>query len=281
MFNIGFYHSFVTLIMIFQIIIGSGLTLLGLSIPMPFQLILGSAIFFGLPACLYVKLSGQKFQERMEFKKLSPKNILYIVCLSISVYPAALFVSAIASLFFTDHIPEVLGTMADGANPIIMFMAICMSPAFFEEIFFRGFLGKPLKHLGFKGALLNGLYFGLIHLNPHQFFYVFALGVLLYYMLILGGSIWAPIISHLIINSLGLMLFYLSPIISEYAHLSLNFLIIPTIIFVILLRKFIDDNKGRLIISEDLKAQNLQIITPSFAVMIAMYLFIIFSFSLF
>ena len=279
MLNIGFYHIFVIFIMIFQIIVGLSFALL--SLPVPVRLILGGAIFFGLPVFLYLKLSKQKFLERMEFKKLSLKNILYIIGLSISVYPAAALMSAITALFFRDHIPEFVGQMAAQANPVIIFAAIGLSPAFFEEIFFRGFLGKPLKPLKLKGALLNGLYFGLIHLNPHQFFYAFALGVLLYYMLILGGSIWAPIIAHLIINSLGLLLFYLAPAINENAQISLNFIIIPTAIFIILLKCFIYDNKEKLIIPKDSEAVDIKIITPSFAAMIAVYIFIIFSFSLF
>lgn len=279
MFNIGFYHIFVTFIMTFQVITAMVFALAGL--PGHLGLILGGAVYFALPVFIFIKASGQKYVNVLEFKRLSPKNLLYVIALSVSVYPMALVLSAVTAMFFTNHIPEVVGEMAVQVNPLIMFFAMGLSPAIFEEILLRGMLGKPLKHLGTKGALLNGLYFGLIHLNPHQFFYAFALGVLLYYILVLTGSIWAPILSHLIINSLALVLFFIAPMPEESGETALYFFLLPTAAFIFLLPKFIRDNKDKLDIVNGQKNKDYRIITPSFIIMLAVYVFIIFSFSLF
>jgi len=279
MFNLSFYHIFVTLIMTLQIIAAITFAMLGLSGPV--GLIIGGALYFALPVFIFIKVSAQKTAKTLSFKRLSTSNMLYTVALSVSVYPLALILSAITSIFFTNHIPEVVGGMAAQVNPLIMFAAFALSPAFFEEILLRGMLAKPLMHLGFKGALLNGLYFGLIHLNPHQFFYAFALGVLLYYMLILTGSIWAPILSHFIINSLALILFFWLPLLQEGQDMAVWFFIVSPIAFVFLLKNFIQKNRHRLEEKEDLPPPEGPMITPSFVLMISVYIFIVFSFSLF
>jgi len=265
--------------MTLQIIAAITFAMLGLSGPV--GLIIGGALYFALPVFIFIKVSAQKTAKTLSFKRLSTSNMLYTVALSVSVYPLALILSAITSIFFTNHIPEVVGGMAAQVNPLIMFAAFALSPAFFEEILLRGMLAKPLMHLGFKGALLNGLYFGLIHLNPHQFFYAFALGVLLYYMLILTGSIWAPILSHFIINSLALILFFWLPLLQEGQDMAVWFFIVSPIAFVFLLKNFIQKNRHRLEEKEDLPPPEGPMITPSFVLMISVYIFIVFSFSLF
>jgi hypothetical protein len=141
----------------------------------PIILIAGSVIYFGLPVLLFFKGSNQKMSDGLAFKKISFKNTLYSIILSISIYPFAVLLSAITSLFFTNHVPGVVEGAAMTIPPLMMFTVFALSPAFFEEILLRGLLGEPLKRLGFRGALLNGLYFGLIHLNPHQFFLRFFL----------------------------------------------------------------------------------------------------------
>ena len=276
MFNLGFYHIFITFTMVFQLSVSIVFALVGLSGPL--ALIIGGAVYFALPVFMFIKLSSQRVTDVLEFRRVSGKNLLYILAISVAVYPPALILSAITSIFFTNHVPEVVGGMAARVNPLIMFAALGLSPAFFEEILLRGMMGKPLKHLGFKGALLNGLYFGLIHLNPHQFFYAFALGVLLYYMLILSGSIWAPMLSHLIINSIALTLFLLGPRLAFLdGYMTLGFFMAATVAFVILLKCFIQDNREKLLPND----KSERIITPSFFAMLGVYFFIIFSFSLF
>ena len=280
MYNIGFYHIFITFIMCLQIVTALFFAFAGLSGPL--ALIVGGAVYFAMPVLLFTRLSAQKLTAVLELRRPGLKSAVYVLSLSVCIYPAALVLSAVTSVFFTNHLPEVVGTMATQANPLIMFAAFAISPAVFEEVLLRGMLGKPLKHLGLRGALLNGLYFGLIHLNPHQFFYAFALGVLLYYMLILTGSIWAPILSHFTINSLALTLFFTElPILLSDPNMALGFFIIPTVIFVFLLKKFIRDNSGKLAADEALPSADNKILTPSFIVMLAVYFFIVFSFSLF
>jgi len=48
---------------------------------------------------------------------------------------------------------------------------------------------------------MNGLFFGIIHLNPQQFSYAFVLGVIFAYMVYYTRSIWAGILPHFIFNA--------------------------------------------------------------------------------
>jgi membrane protease YdiL (CAAX protease family) len=88
------------------------------------------------------------------------------------------------------------------------FMLFCMMvflPAFCEELFFRGFVTAVLREGGFRPCLvivLVGLVFALFHLDPWRFFPVFAIGMIMTWLVILCRSICAPLVYHFVNNGL-------------------------------------------------------------------------------
>ena len=89
---------------------------------------------------------------------------------------------------------------------ILLFISMAVIPGIVEEIMFRGIILTNLAPYG-KGmaVVASGLLFGLMHMNPSQFFYTTVLGIILGYIYLKTRSIWICIIIHFVNNSLGVI----------------------------------------------------------------------------
>lgn len=84
---------------------------------------------------------------------------------------------------------------------------LALSPAIVEEISMRGIIlsnyrSKPVL----TTCLINGLFFGLFHMNINQFIYAFAMGVVLCFVVHVTGSIVSAMVIHFTINASSLIL---------------------------------------------------------------------------
>ncbi|MBQ3090740.1 MAG: CPBP family intramembrane metalloprotease [Oscillospiraceae bacterium] len=78
--------------------------------------------------------------------------------------------------------------------------AVVLAPVF-EELIFRRLLLDRLLFLGdWTALLLSSLFFGLFHTNLYQFFYAFAVGMVLGYVRIVTGSTLWNTLLHMAIN---------------------------------------------------------------------------------
>ena len=89
----------------------------------------------------------------------------------------------------------------------IAVLAVVVAPVA-EEVFFRGFLFSGIgKRYGFGwGAIVSALLFSLAHImQPGAFLPIFLLGLLLAWLYMRTGSIWACIFTHFAYNSIALL----------------------------------------------------------------------------
>ena len=93
-----------------------------------------------------------------------------------------MLIGTLSSMFFPNLISKVVFEM--NSLPLITKLAvIALTPAICEEITVRGIFLSGYKKVDIKiSALMSGLIFGILHMNMQQFFYAFALGVLLAYL---------------------------------------------------------------------------------------------------
>ena len=160
---------------------------------------------FLLPLFLWLKITGESFRKSMPNQPLGLVNILLIIALSLLIQPLMMLVSGFSSLFFPNTAAELLSTVS--AQPWwLMMLALAVAPGVIEELVFRGYL-QSAQMRGFRSgqsfakiALMNGLLFAIMHLNPHQFLYTFFLGIFFAYVVHYTKSIWAGIISHFTLN---------------------------------------------------------------------------------
>lgn len=91
-------------------------------------------------------------------------------------------------------------------------LAIAVTGPIVEEIIFRGMILKGfLKHYSVrKSIFLSALLFGLIHMNPWQFFSAFAAGIILGWWYVKTDSIITTIFGHALNNGLCYLISFLS-----------------------------------------------------------------------
>lgn len=165
---------------------------------------------FGIPFLVYKVITKQPFKEILLLKPISIKTILLIIVITFVIQPLMMFVSAISSLFVNNDVANIMQELT--FFPLgLGILAIGITPSIFEEIIFRGALYTEYKNINIKkAALVNGLFFGIMHMNLQQFFYATFLGVVLTYLIYYTGSILAPMLSHFLLNSTQVILGYIS-----------------------------------------------------------------------
>ncbi|MFH0800670.1 MAG: type II CAAX endopeptidase family protein [Pseudomonadota bacterium] len=89
------------------------------------------------------------------------------------------------------------------ADAAIKLVVLCLLPAFCEELFFRGFCQTSLSARwgDWPAIAITALFFAILHGNPWYFHLYSILGLLLGWIYALTGTLWAPILCHLINNS--------------------------------------------------------------------------------
>lgn len=119
-------------------------------------------------------------------------------------------------LIFEDHIRELFSffPMIDlgGMQPSLLayglfFINICILAPIYEELLFRGILLRrfTLRWSPQKSIIISSIIFGIIHLNPINMVFAFALGCVLGYAYLKTKNIFIPMILH----SFGNFLAYL------------------------------------------------------------------------
>lgn len=177
---------------------------LGLS--QPVALIAAHFIMFVLPAIIYILITKQSFKEVLRLNKISRKEVLLSFALAFLAQPVMMFFSYIASFFVNNDVAAMLDNLSK--TPLwLMVLMIGVTPAISEEITVRGIVLSGYK---FKnkhiGAVMSGLMFGILHLNPHQFLYAFAMGVIFAYVVTAANSLIPAMIAHFTINTTQLLL---------------------------------------------------------------------------
>ncbi|MCL2405868.1 MAG: CPBP family intramembrane metalloprotease [Defluviitaleaceae bacterium] len=166
----------------------------------PLGVIFYQVAAFIFPLVIWMIIRSEPFKPNFPAAKLGGKNIIIIVALSFLLQPIMMLISGITSLFFNNDVAELMYTFQQ--YPFwLQLIAIAVTPAICEELVFRGYIqSKYNSHTIKKAALINGLFFAMMHLNLQQFAYTFVLGVVFAYMVHYTRSIWAAILPHFILN---------------------------------------------------------------------------------
>lgn len=167
----------------------------------PWFIIFTQLIGLLLPLGIWLALTRDNLNKHLPNMKLGKTNLIYIIFISLFLQPGMMVISGLSSLFFPNQVAEVLSIMVD--NPLwTMILAIAVTPAICEELVFRGYIQSKYKNMSFKkAAIINGLFFAIIHMSPQQFIYAFIMGIIFAYMVHYTRSIRAGILSHFIMNA--------------------------------------------------------------------------------
>lgn len=185
-------------------------------------LLIGNTIgqIFGLAliAYLFARLNSSRPAAFLRFRGTD----WYLIVLSIVGLVAIMpFVQWLATLNEMIPLPEWLRELEqsqmDLIEKILMqeelnigfnLLVLALTPAFCEEILFRGYIQRQSERaFGIEGGILfSGITFGLFHLRISQVVPLAVLGIFLAYLAWRTGSLWPPIIVHFINNAFAVFL---------------------------------------------------------------------------
>lgn len=131
----------------------------------------------------------------------------------INKHPVALYFASLGVAISISHLATMLFPGSGGAgiynglhglSIAVVFFSTAIIPAFFEELFFRGFILGNLLPCG-KGfaIIVSSFIFGLAHGNPTQFVFATIAGFVFGYLYTSTGSIWLGVAVHLTNNSIA------------------------------------------------------------------------------
>ena len=97
--------------------------------------------------------------------------------------------------------------LAGDVNLVVTLVLVALTPALFEEVFFRGLIQRNFERAwgGAVGIAMSGVVFGLFHFRLTQALPLIVLGVYMAYLAWRTGSLWVPVLVHFINNALALI----------------------------------------------------------------------------
>ena len=141
-------------------------------------------------------------------KPLGFVNVLLVIVLSLLLQPFMMLISAIMTVFMPNPVAGMIYGFTEA--PFLLTLAIiAITPSICEEWVFRGYIQSMYESQPvFFIVLINGLFFGIIHMNLHQFAYAFAMGIVFSYMVYLTKSVFSAVIAHMVVNGTQFSLGY-------------------------------------------------------------------------
>ena len=150
----------------------------------------------------------------LQFKRISLQDAAAATLIGIGF---AIFISSLLTVIKIDSIlPDTITEQmmeAIAENFPMILLAVGVVVPFYEEFLFRGLIFKEIQKSSrlWVALVLQGLLFGIFHLNWFQFSYTFPAGIILGMIFLRYQSIWAPILIHISWNSTSTFLSALLP----------------------------------------------------------------------
>ena len=183
-------------------------------------LIITQYIIILLPPIIYIMAKRLSVKEVLKLNKISFKHVFLIICITILVYPAAIFGNAllitIISLLGNLNIPQLPMATNRGEYLVLIFI-ISISAGICEEIFFRGFILSGYERMGKKKAVIfSAILFGIFHFNIYNLLGPIILGLVFGYLVLETGSIFAGMVGHIVNNGFAVTLGYILNLAADF-----------------------------------------------------------------
>ncbi len=171
-------------------------------------MVLGELLFFAFPALLWALIGRQKLTEAFAWRQASGREYLgaallalgctataqVLIVLQSHVWPWSMTGQKSSSAFLLPLLQQ---------NPLAMTLALPLSAAFGEELFFRGVLQRALvKRLPAWAAIgLGSVLFSAVHLDVQGFAVRVLFGALLGVLVLRGLSIFPAMLTHFLYDA--------------------------------------------------------------------------------
>ncbi|GMG97426.1 CPBP family intramembrane glutamic endopeptidase [Tepidimicrobium xylanilyticum] len=168
-------------------------------------------ITFLIPISIYLFIHKNQGDRILKPKILNVKSTIIIFIIWVFSLPIMVTMADLYTSFFGDKLANIImENHYEGFIENLVFTAI--TPALLEEILMRGIILDGYRNKSFfVAALINGIMFGMLHLNFFQFFYTFIAGFIASYLVFATNSLYAAMIFHFINNGFPTILNYIYP----------------------------------------------------------------------
>ena len=255
---------------------------------------LSQVLIFGLPCILILIINRKRVKDILPMKKLGAKNFLLIVAMSLLAQPLMMLISTAAYQVLPSVAVETIEGIAMDSNFLIALLFIAVVPSIFEELAFRGVIFAGYKEIPiFKAALINGLMFGMMHMDAHQFVHTAIYGFILCFFVYYTKSIWSAVLSHFVLNStqVSFLIWQQNQAPAEEYSTALALVIlgvialVTTVVFVFIYNKFKLHNMSNIAVAEDdndsiepvppAETPKRRLVTPALCVTVGIFLLMI------
>lgn len=178
-------------------------------LPMPNNLY--QYIAFLIPICIYTYRNKRKINRFFKFNKINFKSLLIILFIWLCMLPISILIISLYTDFIGNTIPKLI-VEESGQSTLEILLFTAITPSILEELLMRGIVLDGYKNKDkLLAALINGLMFGMLHLNAFQFSHTFVSGIIASYLIFATNSIFAPMFFHFINNSSPIFIEFLFP----------------------------------------------------------------------
>lgn len=165
-----------------------------------------------IPNIIYLKSKGLSLKKTLRLHRISFKQALYVVGITISTYPIAVFLNLIIILVleqFGDLVINTVPIPSTAPMYLLSLFVIAISPGICEEIMFRGTIMNAYNKLSKKKAIIySSILFGVFHLNLQNLVGHILLGLVFGIIVYKTNSIYSSILGHTLNNAIAITIGY-------------------------------------------------------------------------
>ena len=187
-------------------------SVLGAGTPHDFVYIIITQIFaVGLPCLIMALVEKADFKREFNLKKIKSKDVLYSVLLGISLQPVAMVANVPLQNLAIKLKGELPSAVVDSPQNVwqvlTMMLVVCLVPAFFEELLFRGMVLNSVKKYGMsKAIVITSVIFALLHNDLSSFVGLAVLGLACGFGVLMTGCVFSCMLIHFAFNATGVLM---------------------------------------------------------------------------
>lgn len=154
-------------------------------------------------------VKAETYNKKLDYRTALLALAVSVICIFGFSSLTNVFVYSLEKLGYQSH----LGAMSipNFGYYVIYVFLMCVVPALFEETLFRGLILNGMREKGKTFAVvMSALIFMLMHGGPDQTIHQFILGIILGYVFVYSGTIWAPVLIHFLNNFYAVTAIYIS-----------------------------------------------------------------------
>lgn len=162
-----------------------------------------------VPAVIGTILAGDHPLRLAGFRRIRLSTAGVICVFTFLCMPLTTTVN-IFTLFFVDNTAAMMSGQILELPFVISWLMVGVLGPLCEEFVFRGILYQGYRRSGsaLAAVFLSAVLFGLGHMNLNQAAYAFVIGIVVALLAEAIGSLWGPVIFHVVFNSSQVVLMY-------------------------------------------------------------------------